>query len=63
VQTIAQALKLAAEAKPRVYACAELFQEAVSMPSGLMLFGGLDCTDRWVYVGASKQTMIKPSAW
>lgn len=60
VKTIAVALQLAAYAKQRVYACAELFQEAVEMPSGFTLFGGLDCAHGWAYIGSSKQTKIKP---
>ncbi len=60
VHTIAHALELAGEAKPRVYACAELFQEAVVMPSGLALFGGFACDKGWAYVGALEQTRIKP---
>ncbi|MFS8068416.1 MAG: PGRS family protein [Byssovorax sp.] len=54
------ALKLATEAEQRVYACAELFSEAVVMPSGFTLFGGLDCHNGWAYSGASTRTMIKP---
>ena len=60
VRTIGLALKLAAEAEQRVYACAELFSEAVVMPSGFTLFGGLDCQNGWAYSGASTRTMIKP---
>jgi hypothetical protein len=64
VKTIAQALALAAYAKQRVYACAEIFPEAVAMPAGFTLFGGFNCEpgQDWAYIGASKQTIIKPTA-
>lgn len=60
VKTIRIALQLAAKENRRVYACAELFQEAVEMPSGFTLFGGFNCASDWAYIGSSKQTFIKP---
>ncbi len=60
VKTIGQALQLAAEVNRRVYACAEMFKEAVVMPSGFTLFGGFNCAAGWAYVGKTEQTFIKP---
>ncbi len=62
VKTIGQALALAAYAKQRVYACAEIFPEAVAMPAGFTLFGGFSCTQKWAYAGSLMPTIIKPTA-
>lgn len=60
VKTIEFALQLAAHEKHVVYACAELFQEAVAMPAGLTLVGGFACADNWAYVGGTTRTQIEP---
>ena len=64
VASIAKAIELAAagEAK-RVYACAEAFQEAVSIPAGVSIYGGLDCASgTWKYIGDMTKTVIAPAA-
>ncbi|AKT38601.1 hypothetical protein [Chondromyces crocatus] len=42
----------------RVYACAEPFQEAVEVPPGITLYGGLDCEAEWGFVGDQRKTTI-----
>ena len=42
----------------RIYACAEVFTEEVDMPGGIDIYGGIDCTDGWRYVGDGKQTEL-----
>jgi len=55
VKTLAKALALAKDAKKRVYACAEQFNEAVTAPDGVSAYGGLDCKTGWTTViGQSK---------
>jgi len=64
VASIARAIDLAAagEAK-RVYACAEEFQEAVSVPAGISIYGGLDCASgSWKYIGDMTKTKVLPDA-
>lgn len=43
VRTLTTALALAMQSGKRVYACAETFPEAIVVPSGARLIGGLDC--------------------
>ncbi|WP_437572480.1 hypothetical protein [Sorangium sp. So ce542] len=48
---------------PRVYACAgdgdgEDFNEAVEVPGGVAIYGGLDCNDGWKWVGDTKKTSL-----
>lgn len=62
VRTLAQAVKLAASSRGHVYACAEEFPEAVALPAGIKMFGGLDCAERWLYPGDGRKTVIAPSA-
>lgn len=52
VRTFEQAIALARlNLTKRVYACAEEFSEAVALPSGIDVWGGLDCNRGWLYVG------------
>lgn len=64
VATFAKAISLAAKSKPvkPVYACAQVFSEAVSVPQGVTVYGGLDCAAGWAYVGAGTRTTISPPA-
>ena len=58
--TITRAIEAAkAERKP-IYLCAETFTEAVEIPKGIELYGGLNCAASWIYVGATKRTTIAP---
>ncbi|MEJ7732750.1 MAG: PGRS family protein [Polyangiaceae bacterium] len=49
VRTVGQAITLAAAngGPQRVYICAQSFAESIKVPSGLRMFGGLDCADGW----------------
>jgi hypothetical protein len=58
VKTIARALALA-KGKP-VYACGEAFDQAVTIASGAIIFGALDCKRGWAY-DSSKPTVVAPS--
>ena len=58
VQTLAKALELAQIGPKRVYACGETFAEAVKLPSGVSLYGGFDCVNRWTYSGMAKRASI-----
>src|SRR5262249_17513407 len=41
-----------------VYACAEAFAGSVTLASGSAIFGGLDCTKDWAYVGATTKSAL-----
>ena len=43
VRTLGRAIELAGERSSSVFACAEEFNEALVIPSGIKLYGGLDC--------------------
>lgn len=63
VRTLGKAIDLAQKGPKRVYACAEEFAEAVVLPSGIELWGGLDCAaGDWGHVGATRRTVIAPAA-
>ena len=62
VRTLARAFALAVEGQRRVYACAELFEEATEVPAGVEFRGGLDCAAGWAYVGSTRKTTIAPGA-
>jgi hypothetical protein len=62
VATLARAIELATEEDKPVYACAEVFSEAVVVPEGTVLYGGLDCAAGWAYVGDTERTKIAPPA-
>jgi hypothetical protein len=50
-----------AKGKP-VYACAEEFAGSVTLASGSAIYGGLDCTKGWAYVGATKKSALTGDA-
>ena len=62
VRTLGQAIKLARDGSRRVYACAETFAEPVTVRAGVELWGGLDCTAGWSYVGDAMKTTIAPDS-
>jgi hypothetical protein len=45
-----------------VYACAEAFAGSVTLASGSAIFGGLDCTKDWAYVGATTKSTLTGDA-
>jgi hypothetical protein len=59
--TIAHAIETA-KASPtrRIYVCAEIFPEALVIPSGIEIYGGLNCAGAWSYSG--KRTTVAPTA-
>ena len=59
-KTIGAALT-AANGKP-VYACADAFTEAVVVTAPVDLYGGLDCSNGWAYVGAAAKTTLTAAA-
>jgi hypothetical protein len=58
VKTLARALSLASERTRHVYACAEEFPEAVLVPAGMTIFGGLDCANGFTSQGGAARTTI-----
>lgn len=59
-RTIGEALSaIEGASEPRVYVCAESFAEEVVLPGGTALYGGLDCTNNWMY-SESGRTTIEP---
>src|SRR5262245_15871680 len=42
VLTLARAIVLAVQSQKRIYACAEAFNEAIVVPAGVEIYGGLD---------------------
>jgi len=60
VRSMARAIALAQTGPKRVYACAETFVQPVVLPSGVELWGGLDCSRDWGFLGADKKTILAP---
>lgn len=67
VHTIAKAIELAqSPSQPsRIYACGEVFEEAVRLPKGITLFGGFDCGApsgplNWTYRGYEFRATLTP---
>ncbi|WP_437600641.1 hypothetical protein [Sorangium sp. So ce590] len=53
-------LRRAADKGTGVYACAEMFEEAVELPVGVKLFCGLDCANGWGWIGETTKTIVAP---
>ncbi|WP_441291864.1 hypothetical protein ACSRUE_16720 [Sorangium sp. KYC3313] len=47
VKTLARAVALAPRTRGRVFACVDTYLEAVTLPSGIDLWGGFACWSRW----------------
>ncbi|WP_437877585.1 hypothetical protein [Sorangium sp. So ce513] len=65
VRTLQRAVEKASEpgGTRRVYACAEDFEEAITLPSGVALWGGRDCgAEAWTWGGAESFTGIAPES-
>ena len=56
LKTIGAAIRTAGVT--RIYACAEVFHEAITVPAGITLYGGLDCRNGWTYVGKMKKSTL-----
>ena len=61
VATLGAAIAMAGGKGGRVYACNEEFGEAIEVPAGVEIYGGLDCAGEWKYVEGQKTT-IAPAA-
>lgn len=61
VKSLVKAIELAQKGGGAVYACAQVFAEAVEIPAGVSLFGGLDCQGDWAY-SEGKPTTIEGTA-
>jgi len=59
VSTLSKAIALAQTRSGVVFACAETFAESVTIPSGVELWGGVDCAAGWLHV-TGKKTTITP---
>lgn len=62
VATLANAIELAAKKGGRVYACAEMFEEALVLDVAVEVYGGLECEKAWAYVGDEKKTTLTAGA-
>ncbi|MCC6558662.1 MAG: hypothetical protein IT372_37480 [Polyangiaceae bacterium] len=60
VRTMKRAISLARSGPSRVFACAEGFAEAITVPAGVEIRGGLDCAHEWAYLGGEDRTVIAP---
>ena len=60
-RSLQQAIDAAAAAQLPVFACAKEFAEAIRVPSGLTVYGGLDCDEDWTWTGAVR-TRVVPAA-
>lgn len=64
VGTLGKAVELAAKRSPgkrRVYACAQDFDEAIVVPAGIELYGGLDCKTDWAAQKAKRTGIHGPA--
>ncbi|MFO0591748.1 MAG: hypothetical protein U0441_29645 [Polyangiaceae bacterium] len=60
--TFAEALTAVKKsATPRIYACSGAFAEALDLPAGLTLYGGLDCAKSWAHTDDGR-TAIAPAS-
>jgi hypothetical protein len=59
LKTLQAALDMA-KGQP-VYACAEEHVGSVTLASGIAIYGGLDCSKGWRYVGATKKSVLTGS--
>jgi hypothetical protein len=62
--TFKKAIEMAGEAGGpiSIYACAEEFNEAIELPAGTSVYGGLGCAIGWTYIGKMLKTTITASA-
>ncbi|MCC6557519.1 MAG: PGRS family protein [Polyangiaceae bacterium] len=62
VRTIGAGLAMAAASGKALYACAEMFDESVSVEAGVDVFGGLDCANGWAWIGETTKTALTAAA-
>jgi hypothetical protein len=58
LKTLGAAVEIATGKGKPVYACAEAFVGSVTLANGIALYGGLDCSDGWTYVGAATKSVL-----
>lgn len=51
----------------KVYVCGgegegERYAESITLPSGIGVHGGFDCTEDWVYLGTDRRAVLAPTA-
>lgn len=56
------AIEVAAAANKPVYACEGAFSEAIRVPTGLLVFGGLDCQKGWTWAAGHRTKVSAPAA-
>jgi hypothetical protein len=58
--TLSEAIEPAVKASKRIYVCtAPLMEKAeVKVPSGVRIYGGVDCEKEWAYVGSSTKSVL-----
>ncbi|XXY54495.1 hypothetical protein WME91_25525 [Sorangium sp. So ce269] len=61
VRTVRRAIELSRQGARRVYACAEVFPEAIEVPAGTQIWGGLDCAHGWAFVGERAKAELAPA--
>lgn len=62
VKSMKKAIELALAGQKPIYACGEDFVEVVEASGGIVVFGGLDCSADWAYLGAGAMTKITAAA-
>ena len=61
LNTLQAAVNLAATTGKPVYACAEEFDEGLQIPSGVTVYGGLDCAAGWAWK-TGRRTLVNAPA-
>ncbi len=58
LRTLQKAIDLAQKANKTVHICAQQFQEAIEVPAGTMLEGGLNCQGEWESIAGLARTEV-----
>ena len=62
LRTLAKAIQMAAAQQKRVYACSQTFTEALVVPGGVEIYGGLACTTDWSWKSGEVTRIEAPAA-
>jgi len=60
LRSITAAVGLALTGPRRIYACGEVYEESVTLPAGVSLFGGFTCAGQWAFVDKAALATIAP---
>ncbi len=61
--TLGNAISMAEKMGKRVYVCAGRYEEAITIPNGVSMVGGLDCSDAHVWrVGTARSQIAAPTS-